>query len=127
MNFLELEGGNLAIAAFSLVVTAFVATRPFVGKNAFKIWFPTVFLAWAFYIGTHYYMTTSRIQTVETRFLDNKPIICESRAQRKVAQSIIILKKLGWSLNNNILSNPEYERVFHTARCLEHFDREFPE
>lgn len=43
MKFLELEGAYIVIGIFILIVTAFVTTRSFVGKNAFKIGFPLVF------------------------------------------------------------------------------------
>jgi len=127
MKFLELEGAYLVIGLFILVVTAFVSTRSFVGKNAFKIAFPTVFGVLAFCILAHYFVTTNRMESVETRFLNDKPIICENRAQRKVAPSIIISQRQGWSLENNVFTSPEYSRPFHSARCLEHFTQEFPE
>jgi hypothetical protein len=127
MKFLELEGAYIVIGIFILIVTAFVTTRSFVGKNAFKIGFPLVFLILSFFILMHYFVTTDRMETVENRFLSGKPIICENRVQRKVAPSIIISQPQGWSLEGNIFTNPEYSRTFHSARCLEHFTPEFPE
>ena len=126
MKFLELEGAYLVIGAFILIVTAYVSTRPFVGKNSFKIAVPIVFIILSLCIAGHYYVTTDRMKTVETRFLDNKPIICENRTQRKVAQSIILTQELGWTLENNLFSNPQFNRTFHSARCLEHFSKEVP-
>jgi hypothetical protein len=127
MQFLELEGAYLVIGGFVLIVTAFVTTRSFVGKNAFKIGFPMVFAVLTFFILAHYFVTTNRMATAETRFLNGKPIICENRVQRKVAPSIIISQKQGWALEKNIFTNPEYSRSFHSARCLEHFTPEFPQ
>ena len=126
MKFLELEGAYIVIGIFILIVTAFVSTRPFVGKNSFKVAFPLVFVILSLCIFAHYFVTTSRMEAVETRFIDSKPIICENRTQRKVAQSIILSQDLGWSLEDNIFSNPQYNRTFHSARCLEHFNKEFP-
>jgi hypothetical protein len=117
-KFLELEGAYLVIAAFIMVVTVFVTTRPFMGKSAFKIGVPLVFVILATLIFAHFYVVTSRMSEVKTTFLDNKSVICENRTQRKVAQSIIISKELGWSLQGDNFSNPEYNRTFHTARCL---------
>ncbi len=127
MKFLELEGAYLAIGVFILIITTYVTTRPFVGKNAFKIGFPMVFSVLAFFILAHYFVTTNRMDTAEKRFLSGKPIICENRVQRKVSPSIIISQKQGWSLEDNLFTNPEYSRGFHSARCLELFTPEFPE
>lgn len=127
MLFLELEGAYIGIGIFILIITTYVTTRPFVGKNAFKIGFPMVFAVLAFFILAHYFVTTNRMATAEARFLSGKPIICENRVQRKVAPSIIISQKQGWALEQNIFSNPEYSRGFHSARCLELFTEEFPE
>ena len=126
MKFLELEGAYLVIGAFILIVTTFVTTRPFVGKNAFKIGFPGVFIILSFFIIAHYIVTTNRMETVQNRFAEGKPVICENRAQRKVAQSVIIIERLGWSLKNDVFTNPAYVRGFHSARCLELFNEEFP-
>jgi hypothetical protein len=127
MKFLELEAAYLAIGIFILAVTAFVTTREFVGKNAFKIGFPGVFIILSIFILLHYYITTNRMSEVETRFNDNKPVICENRIQRKAEQSVIISKSLGWSLENDIFTNPQYARGFHTARCINFYTKEFPE
>jgi hypothetical protein len=126
MKFLELEAAYLVIAAFILIVTVFVTTRPFVGKNAFKIGFPMVTAILAIFIIAHYVITTNRMDDVQTRFNDNKPVICENKIQRKTEQSVIISKALGWSLKDDLFSNPQYTRDFHTARCIELFTKEFP-
>jgi hypothetical protein len=127
MKFLELEGAYLAIGIFILIITTYVTTRPFVGKNAFKIGFPMVFFVLAFFIIAHYIVTTNRMETAEKRFESGKPIICENREQRKVSPSIIIIKRQGWEVKENVFVNPEYSRGFHSARCLELFNEEFPE
>jgi len=118
MKFLELEGGYLVIAAFILGVTIFVTTRDFMSQRAFKIAVPFVFTFVAIFILAHYFVTTSRMEEVKTSFNQDKNFICESREIRKVAQSIVISKKLGWQLEDDLFVSPEYERGFHTARCI---------
>lgn len=120
MNFLALEGGYLAIAAFILVITAIVTTRPFVPRGAFKKIFPVVSVVLFGAIGAHYYITTKRMHTVQEAFLAGKTIICESRAVRKVARTILIDKERNWQLIDDIFTSPVYERGFHSARCLVH-------
>ena len=119
-RFLELEGGYLVIVAFILGVTLFVSTRPFVGggKNWKKSLLVVAGLLMPF-IFAHFYMTTTRMDEVKTRFQEGKPVICESRAVRKVAQSVIINPKLdGWYLDGDLFKSPHYTRGFHSARCI---------
>ncbi len=123
-NFLELEGGYLGIAAFALLVAVFVGTRPFVGNGkAWKKSVPFVFIVSAGFILAHYFVTTSRMSDVKERFNNGNPVICESRAIRKVGQSVIIdpKKPQGWVLEGDVFQSPEYSRGFHSARCLEYF------
>lgn len=126
-KFLELEGAYLAIGVFILCIAAVVTTRSFVGKNSFKIGMPIVFLALAFFIGLHFYVTTNRMERVTNRFNEGKPVICENRINRKAEQSIIISNKEGWSLDGDVFKSPKFTRPFHTARCLQFYNREFPE
>ncbi len=118
MEFIELEGGYLVIALFILAVTMFVTTRAFMPKGAFKKGMFYVFLILALFIGVHFSVTTSRMQSVANAFEQGGDIICENRAIRKVAQSLVINRSRGWVLSNNIFSSSEYSRVFHSARCL---------
>ncbi len=127
MKFLELEAAYLVIAILILIVTAFVTTRPFSRNVSFKKIFPSVFLVLAFLIGLHFYITSSRMDSVETRFLENKPVICENRTKKEFSRTIIIDLDGGWNLKDNVFTNPEYFKAFHSARCLEHFTHEFPE
>jgi hypothetical protein len=119
-RFLQLEGGYLVIVGFILLVTIFVATRPFVagGKNWKKAVLVVAGILMPF-IFAHFYMTTTRMDEVQTRFKNGKPVICESRAIRKVAQSVIINPKLdGWYLEGDLFKSPHYTRGFHSARCI---------
>lgn len=118
MQFLELEGGYLAIAAFILVVTAFATTRSFMGKHSFKYGMGIVGGLLGVLILAHYFLTITRMQTVKDAFLDGRNVICESRAIRKVAQSLVINKSFGWQLADDTFTSREYERGFHTARCI---------
>ncbi len=122
-KFLELEGGYLGIGLFILLATIFVTTRPFVGGGkAWKKGVPFVLFGVAGFILSHYFVTTSRMDDVKTRFQNGNPVICENRAIRKVAQSIIIdpKKPQGWVLEGDVFKSPEYSRAFHSARCLEY-------
>ncbi len=118
MEFIELEGGYLAIAVFVLLITAFVTTRAFMPKAAFKKGMLYVFLILALLIGMHFSATTSRMQNVANAFESGSDIICEDRTIRKAAQSLVINQSRGWILSNNIFSSSDYNRVFHSARCL---------
>jgi hypothetical protein len=73
----------------------------------------------------HYWVTTKRMKEVERAFREGKAIICESRINRKGAQSIIIKKSLGWRLKEDYFVSDSYERPFFTARCIV-FDNEHP-
>ena len=117
-EFLELEGAYIFIGLFILGITIFVTTRNFMSKNAFKIGVPTVSLIIILFISFHYYLTKSRIEEVRKAFLEGKNIICENKMYTKTTPAIVINKKGNWILKGNILSSPEYERVFHIARCV---------
>ena len=124
MNFLQLEGGYLLISIFILGVALFVGTRPFVGDGkAWKKTVPYTSGVLALFILGHFWLTTSRMSDVKTRFNKGGAIICESKAQRKVAQTIIIdpSKSDGWRLEGDEFVSPHFTRSFHTARCLEYF------
>jgi len=121
-NFFELEGGYLFIGLFAMVVALFVGTRPFISNGkAWKKTVPFVSITMLGFILAHYFVTTSRMEDVKNRFLKGGAVICESKAVRKVAQSIIIdPNQQGWVLLGNELHSPKYERGFHIARCLEY-------
>ncbi len=117
-KFLELEGGYLFIAFITLAVTLFVTTRPFFSKGAIKKGLISVTMFWAFAIAFHYKITTERIDAVKEAFNNGEIVICESRATRKVAQSVDVEKSREWILEGDVFSSPNYGRVFHTARCI---------
>ena len=83
-----LEGAYLILGAFTLLITLFVTTRPFMSKGAVKKGLLWVSLVIAVMVGAHYMITSKRIVEVATAFHEDKVIICESRATRKVAQTV---------------------------------------
>ena len=116
--FLELEAGYLAIAAFALVITIIVSTRKFVQQGLWKKTIPFMLISVGIFIGSHYYVTNERIIDVENTFNNGGKVICENRAVRKVSQSVTIEKSNEWTLENHMLSSPNYSRDFFTARCI---------
>jgi len=118
--FLKLEAGYLAIAAFALVITLIVTTRSFMPKGALKKGFLLMFSLCFTFIGLHFYVTSSRISEVEIAFNKGEKVLCESRAVRKVAQSVSIEKSNEWSLNEHMFSSPNYSREFFSARCIKY-------
>ena len=116
--FFKLEAGYLGIALFILVITLIVTTRSFVAKNIWKKSLAIMGIIIGIFIGLHYLVTTNRIYEVEKTFNDGGKIICENRAIRKISQSVIIEKSNEWTLENHMLSSPNYNRDFFTARCI---------
>ena len=124
MNFLQLEGGYLLIGLFALGVAIFVGTRPFISNGqAWRKTVPFVLITMAGFISAHFFVTTARMSDVKERFTKGGAVICESKAVRKVAQSIIIDPKQtkGWILIGDEFHSPQFTRAFHSARCLEYF------
>jgi len=117
-NFLYLEGAYLILGAIILLITVFVGTRPFMEKGAWKRGLLWVSLVIAVMVGLHYKITTNRMEAVKTAFENGKTIICESRMQRKVAQSVYIDKENDWSLKDDNFISPNYVRPFFAARCI---------
>ena len=119
-RFFELEVAYIVIGIFFLIVTIFVTTRDFMPKVAFKRGVIGVFAIFAFMIGLHYYLTTKRMAGVKEIFNNGETVICENKMRRTISQSVLISKKLGWRLNGDYFTNPEFERDFHTARCVDY-------
>ncbi len=117
-NFFYLEGAYLILGGIILLVTAFVATRPFMSKGALKKGLGWVSLVIAVMVGAHYTITVNRMAEVKRAFEQNKPIICESRMQRKVAQTVTIVKSNEWYLEGDNFVSPNYTRPFFSARCI---------
>ncbi|SHO81327.1 hypothetical protein MNB_SV-15-893 [hydrothermal vent metagenome] len=118
--FFELEIVYIVIGLFILSVTAFVTTRDFVPKVAFKRGMLIVGAFLIFMITFHYNMTTTRMENVKKLFNDGETIICENKMRRTISRSVILSKKLGWKIDGNRFVNSDYERDFHTSRCIEY-------
>ncbi len=119
-NFFELEIAYIVIGIFFLLVTAFVTTRDFMPKVAFKRGMLGIFALFAIMISIHYFVTTNRMDGVKTLFNEGKTIICENKMRRTISQSVLISQKLGWRLEGDYFKNPDFERDFFTARCVDY-------
>ncbi|MEA3455583.1 MAG: hypothetical protein U9R26_03665 [Campylobacterota bacterium] len=117
-KFLILEGGNLVIALFFVLIVLFVTTRSFMAKGAFKKGMTGILVVVTILIGWHYNSTVNRMIAVKIAFEKGQPVICESRMDRKAAQSVIIQKSLEWSMEGDNFTSPNYNRSFHSARCI---------
>ncbi|MFA6190991.1 MAG: hypothetical protein WC665_01435 [Sulfurimonas sp.] len=118
--FFELEIVYVVIGIFILGVTAFVTTRDFVPKVAFKRGMFSVILVFSIMISAHYFTTTARMGGVKEIFNEGGTIICENKMHRTVSQSVLISKELEWRLEGNLFVSDNYERAFHTSRCVEY-------
>jgi len=117
-NFFFLEGAYLILGFFALLITLFVTTRPFMEKASVKKGLFWVSVVIAIMVGGHYTVTTNRMAEVRTAFDNDQTIICESRATRKVAQTVIIQKSNEWRLEDDNFVSPNYSRPFFVARCI---------
>lgn len=119
-NFFYLEGAYLIMGAIILLITLYVTTRPFMSPHAPKKGLTAVALFLAFFIGAHYWVTISRIAAVKSAFRAGKPVLCESRMLRKMAQSIEIRNGTAahWRIEGDNFVSPRYTRPFHLARCI---------
>jgi hypothetical protein len=117
--FFELEIVYIVIGIFILVVTAVVTTRDFLPKVAFSRGMTMVSMFLITMISIHYYMTTSRMAGVKDIFNSGETVICENKMRRTISRSVLLSKKLGWRLEGDKFKNDDYERDFHTSRCIE--------
>lgn len=117
--FLELEIVYIVIGIFILSVTAFVTTREFMPKGAFKKGFISVATMVTLMVAFHYNLTVSRMNGVEELFNAGETIICENKMRRTVSRSVLLSQKLGWRLEDHLFKNDDYERDFHTSRCVD--------
>jgi len=117
-NFLFLEGAYLILGAITLLITLFVTTRPFMAKGAVKKGLFWVTVVIAIMTSSHFYLTTNRMSDVKIAFEKDLPILCESRMQRKVAQTVTVQKSNEWVLEGDNFVSPNYSRPFFSARCI---------
>lgn len=119
VQFLELEAVYIAMYVFALVITLIVTTRDFMPRGALKkgvLWLSIVsFIMIAF----HYNMTTNRMKEVENIFNNKETVICENKMHRTISRSVLISQKDGWILEDHLFKNKDFERDFHTSRCVD--------
>ena len=126
--FFELEAAYILIGLFFLIVTTIATTRKFSPPNSFKKIFPAVFIFICIAIFAHFKVTTSRMAEVESEFLKGETVLCENKTKKEFSRSIMINDELGWDLKDNVFTNPEYFKNFHSARCvkmLENMKKEY--
>lgn len=117
--FFELEIVYIIIGVFILGVTLFVTTRDFMPKVAFKRGMISVLMLIVGMISLHYNITVTRMQGVQEIFEAGETVICENKMRRHVSRSQLISKNMGWMLEDDKFKNHDYERDFHTSRCIE--------
>lgn len=117
--FFELEVVYLIIGAFILSITAVVTTKEFMPKGAFKKGMIGVGVAVSIMVGFHYTLTIKRMNGVEEIFNSGETIICENKMRRTISRSVLLSKDLGWKLEDHLFKHDDYERDFHTSRCVD--------
>jgi hypothetical protein len=117
--FFELEIACIVIGIFLLTVTAFVTTRGFMPRVAFKRGMISVSMMLVTMISIHYYMTTTRMDGVKEIFNEGGTIICENKMQRTISRSVLISKNLEWRLEGDLFVSDNHTRGFHTSRCVD--------
>ena len=118
--FFELEVVYIVIGIFILSVTAFVTTRSFIPKVAFKRGMLSVGSLISVMILAHFYLTLDRMDSVQQAFNDGKTIICENKMNRTISRSVLLSKGLEWRLDGDLFKSDNHTRDFHSARCLEY-------
>ncbi len=119
-KFFELEIVYITIMLFFLAITAFVTTRDFMPRVAFKRGLLGVGGIFMLMISVHYMLTIQRMEGVAALFNQGETIICENKMHRTISQSVIISKKLGWHLEGDYFKNKDFARDFFTARCVDY-------
>jgi len=123
--FFELEIVYIVIALFFLAVTLFVTTRDFMPKVAFKRGMIGVTLLFSVMIALHFLITTKRMAGVKEIFNEGGTIICENKMRRTISRSVLISKELEWRIEGDHFVSDNYERDFHTARCVDYSPIDF--
>ncbi len=117
--FLELEIVYIVIGLFILGVTAVVTTRDFMPKGAFKKGMIAVGAVVSVMVLFHYTITVKRMNGVETLFNAGETIICENKMHRTISKSVLLSQSMGWRLEDHLFKHDDYERDFHTSRCVD--------
>ncbi len=117
--FFELEVVYIIIGIFILTITAVVTTREFMPKGAFKKGMIGVGIVVSLMVSFHYTITIKRMSGVEEIFNSGQTVICENKMRRTVSRSVLLSKELGWKLEDHIFKHHDYERDFHSSRCVD--------
>ena len=117
--FFELEIVYIVIGIFILSVTAFVTTREFVPRVAFKRGMISVSMFLFTMISIHYFMTTTRMDGVKEIFNEGGTIILGNKMERTISQSVLISKAYELCLEGDLFVSDNYVRDFHTSRCID--------
>ncbi|MDD2653060.1 MAG: hypothetical protein PHX44_08435 [Sulfurimonas sp.] len=117
--FFELEIVYIVIGLFILGITAFVTTRDFMPKSAFKKGMIAVGGVVSLMVVFHYTITVKRMNGVEELFSAGETIICENKMRRTISKSVLLSQSMGWRLEDHLFKHDDYERDFHTARCVD--------
>ncbi len=59
------------------------------------------------------------MEGVQEIFQSGETVICENKMRRSVSRSVLLSKDLGWRLEDDKFKNDDYERDFHSSRCIE--------
>jgi len=117
-EFFVLEGAYLVIGLIVLIITAFVATRPFIKRGALRKSLIYVSLFFIVAISIHYIVTKNRMNSVKEAFKNGGKILCENRIYTKGANFVTIRKEEEWKLKDDYFTSPNYMRKFFIARCF---------
>jgi len=120
--FFELEVLYIIIAIFILSLTAFVTTRDSISKVIFNRSMLGISAFLIFMITFHYNITVNKMRHIKDIFNQGERIICENKIHRISSQSLILSKKLGWSIDGDRFINDKYDRDFHTSECKEYIE-----
>ena len=69
-------------------------------------------------ISLHFFITTSKIDAIKEIFNSGERVVCENNMRRKTSESVLISQDLGWKLDGDKFRHEDYERDFHTSRCI---------
>ena len=118
--FFTLEIPYIAIWIFFLIITAIVTTQSTLPKSSFKYGMVGITAIFGGMIMAHYYTTVTRMDGVKELFNEGVTIICENKMRKTISQSVLVSKELGWRLEGDLFVNDDYERDFHTSRCVDY-------
>jgi len=118
--FFELESVYIVIGIFFLLITLYVTSREFMPKVALNRGIISVTIIISIFISLHYFFTVKRMNEIKEIFNNGGTVICENKMHRTISQSVLISKKSTWELHGNLFTSKNFQRAFHTARCVDY-------